>query len=459
MYNNWNQTHPVVKPLASAPVVTPTQSPMNSARNLSLPPVRPVQPNSSPSSPPRSTPPRSRRTSRSSSTVSASPAGNTRPKPNQRLRLAQLEDVSYPVRFPYHSVPPYMRTDPLQYVPQPDDIQSRKYATSVDERNYLTVFEYQVNGQSVIWDYYTGYVHLTGIWKAIGNSKADIAKLLDISPQLEPVLRRVRGGYLKIQGTWLPYEVAYGLALRIAYHIRFSLVPLFGPNFPDQCLVPTDPRFGQLSLSTSSPTPSPTPPVHSPAVHTSLNQGNSQHTQYPSIVAPVRQHSLPGVHQIAAGAGAAIQQPRIDARRSFTVTGELPHPVDSFQSARRQSETDLHRRRRLSASLGQTIPRGRAFSAPHRSNSSHALPRHTLRGKPVEWAVGESSDDDEEDSPGVNAGMQGELQEMLRATRLLQELSMSQWTSNAPPINTHEKPHLPSLHAQLMQRPLGWDRS
>lgn len=391
--------------------------------------------------------------------------GATRPKPNQRLRLAQLEDVSYPVRYPYHSVPPYMRTDPLQYVPQPDDIQSRKYATSVDERNYLTVFEYQVNGQSVIWDYYTGYVHLTGIWKAIGNSKADIAKLLDISPQLEPVLRRVRGGYLKIQGTWLPYDVAYELSLRIAYHIRYSLVPLFGPNFPDQCLVPTHPRFGQLSLSTGSPSPSPAPQVqagHQQTIYTPYNQGNPQFAQYPSaqVAPPIRQHALPGIHQIAGGAAAALQQPQIDTRRSFTVTGELPHPVESFQNARRQSETDLHRRRRLSATLGQTMPRGRTFSAPHRSNSSHALPRHTLRGKVVEWAVGESSDDDDEGSPGVNAGMQSELQEMLRATRLLQELSMSQWSGKgAAQTSADEKPQLPSLHAQLMQRPLDWRRS
>jgi hypothetical protein len=36
---------------------------------------------------------------------------------------------------------------------------------------------------------------------------ADIVKMIESQPELAPQLRRVRGGYLKIQGTWMPYEV------------------------------------------------------------------------------------------------------------------------------------------------------------------------------------------------------------------------------------------------------------
>ena len=36
---------------------------------------------------------------------------------------------------------------------------------------------------------------------------ADIAKMIESQPNLAPLIRRVRGGYLKIQGTWMPYEV------------------------------------------------------------------------------------------------------------------------------------------------------------------------------------------------------------------------------------------------------------
>ncbi|KAK9470536.1 uncharacterized protein V1510DRAFT_270291 [Dipodascopsis tothii] len=102
-----------------------------------------------------------------------------------------------------------------------------------------------------MWDYHSGYVHLTGLWKAIGNSKADIVKLVDNSPDLEPVIRRVRGGFLKIQGTWLPYNIARTLASRTCFHIRYALIPLFGPTFPESCLPPSAPGFGQLQLKLS----------------------------------------------------------------------------------------------------------------------------------------------------------------------------------------------------------------
>lgn len=47
---------------------------------------------------------------------------------------------------------------------------------------------------------YIGYVHFTGIWKSLGNSKADIVKMVDSNPELK--VKKIRGGFLKIQGTW-----------------------------------------------------------------------------------------------------------------------------------------------------------------------------------------------------------------------------------------------------------------
>lgn len=76
------------------------------------------------------------------------------------------------------------------------------------------VYEYPLNNQWIMMDIDDGYILWTGIWKALGNSKADIVKMVDSQPDLAPVIRRVRGGYLKIQGTWMPYEVALKLARR-----------------------------------------------------------------------------------------------------------------------------------------------------------------------------------------------------------------------------------------------------
>ena len=43
------------------------------------------------------------------------------------------------------------------------------------------------------------------------SNLADIVKMIDSQPDLAPLIRRVRGGYLKIQGTWMPYEVSHFL--------------------------------------------------------------------------------------------------------------------------------------------------------------------------------------------------------------------------------------------------------
>lgn len=121
-----------------------------------------------------------------------------------------------------------------------------RYITSNDPRGYIPVYEYPLNGQWIMMDIDDGYILWTGIWKALGNSKADIVKMIDSQPELAPLIRRVRGGYLKIQGTWMPYEVALRLSRRVAWPIREDLVPLFGPTFPSTCLSPDQPGYGQV---------------------------------------------------------------------------------------------------------------------------------------------------------------------------------------------------------------------
>ncbi|KAK7017337.1 transcriptional repressor XBP1 [Favolaschia claudopus] len=165
-----------------------------------------------------------------------------------------------------------------------------RYITSNDPRGYIPVYEYPLNNQWIMMDIDDGYILWTGIWKALGNSKADIVKMVDSQPELAQVIRRVRGGYLKIQGTWMPYETALKLARRVAWNIRDDLIPLFGPEFPNTCLSPDQPGYGQVVASTgrrrARRVPQaplmPTPPVH------------TQHappSHQPSMFAPTLPHS------------------------------------------------------------------------------------------------------------------------------------------------------------------------
>lgn len=132
------------------------------------------------------------------------------------------------------------------YVSPSHHVIKSRYITSNDPRGYIPVYEYPLNGQWIMMDVDDGYILWTGIWKALGNSKADIVKMIESQPDLASQIRRVRGGYLKIQGTWMPYEVALRLSRRVAWPIRHDLVPLFGPTFPTTCLSPEQPGYGQV---------------------------------------------------------------------------------------------------------------------------------------------------------------------------------------------------------------------
>lgn len=173
------------------------------------------------------------------------------------------------INFPVHqpSALPHTLAHRLSSAIYPT-IEVKKYSTAALDptRHFLTVFEYPLNGQSIIWDYESGYVHLTGIWKAAihhpdndlpkSNSKADIVKLLESTPrQHQAKIKRIRGGFLKIQGTWLPYSLCRILARRFCYHIRYQLIPVFDANFPAECFLPTDPGYGELKLDELEPPP------------------------------------------------------------------------------------------------------------------------------------------------------------------------------------------------------------
>lgn len=180
------------------------------------------------------------------------------------------------IHYPIHQLPAVLESDtavsPEKYYHLKNKVYSiievKKYSTSAIDpfRNYLTVYEYLIHDHWIIWDYEIGFVHLTGIWKASlsalinenisssygptsSNLKADIVKLLESTPkQYHPYIKRIRGGFLKIQGTWLPYKLCKILARRFCFYIRYELIPIFGADFPEYCLRPTDRGFGELKL-------------------------------------------------------------------------------------------------------------------------------------------------------------------------------------------------------------------
>lgn len=54
-------------------------------------------------------------------------------------------------------------------------------------------------------------------------------------PKFDEYIQRIRGGYIKIQGTWVPWYIAKLICLRFCFPIRYLLVPIFGEQFPKEC--------------------------------------------------------------------------------------------------------------------------------------------------------------------------------------------------------------------------------
>ncbi|CCF60211.1 hypothetical protein KAFR_0J01440 [Kazachstania africana CBS 2517] len=49
------------------------------------------------------------------------------------------------------------------------------------------------------------------------------------------LIHRIRGGCIKVQGTWFPMELAKLFCIKFAFPIRYLLVPIFGPQFVKDC--------------------------------------------------------------------------------------------------------------------------------------------------------------------------------------------------------------------------------
>lgn len=56
---------------------------------------------------------------------------------------------------------------------------------------------------------------------------------------------------ITIVGYWLPYKAARELAKKLCYKIRFALIPIFGLDFPDECLAPGSEGYGKYAIDKS----------------------------------------------------------------------------------------------------------------------------------------------------------------------------------------------------------------
>lgn len=110
--------------------------------------------------------------------------------------------------------------------------------TNINESSNNTINTGNISYNDLHWNNLSydlkNYIIDTFRLSLLNNNKV---KEEDLSTNLElnNIIQRIRGGYIKIQGTWLPIEVARLICVRFCYPIRYLLVPIFGENFPKEC--------------------------------------------------------------------------------------------------------------------------------------------------------------------------------------------------------------------------------
>ncbi|PKY01045.1 hypothetical protein P168DRAFT_335005 [Aspergillus campestris IBT 28561] len=139
-----------------------------------------------------------------------------------------------------------------RHIPYNSDKKSFQEKTG---RGGFEVFQYtfKIPGQdkpwTVMWDYNIGLVRTTHLFKCLDYSKTTPAKVLNANPGLREICHSITGGALAAQGYWMPYTAARAIAATFCWKIRYALTPLFGVDFPNDCIHPDNRnQFGRMII-------------------------------------------------------------------------------------------------------------------------------------------------------------------------------------------------------------------
>ncbi|KAB5554649.1 hypothetical protein GE09DRAFT_135199 [Coniochaeta sp. 2T2.1] len=101
---------------------------------------------------------------------------------------------------------------------------------------------------AVMWDYNVGLVRMTPFFKCCNYPKTTPAKMLNMNPGLRDITHSITGGSIMAQGYWMPFACAKAVCATFCHHISGALIPIFGPQFPSECVHPDAPDHGRMCI-------------------------------------------------------------------------------------------------------------------------------------------------------------------------------------------------------------------
>ncbi|CAG8971258.1 hypothetical protein HYALB_00001424 [Hymenoscyphus albidus] len=166
--------------------------------------------------------------------------------PFQNLGREAMEEVEKFQVYPFGTIDEYCRHIPYN--------SEKKNFLEKTGRESFEVFQYtfKIPGDEkaymVMWDYNIGLVRITPFFKCCKYSKTMPAKMLSMNPGLKEITHSITGGSLAAQGYWMPFGCALAVCATFCADIAGALIPIFGPDFPSQCVPPEAPEWKRMTI-------------------------------------------------------------------------------------------------------------------------------------------------------------------------------------------------------------------
>ncbi|EPE03146.1 apses transcription factor xbp1 [Ophiostoma piceae UAMH 11346] len=148
--------------------------------------------------------------------------------------------------YPFGDIEEYCRHIP--YASSKKDFYDKTGRESFEVFQYVFKVPGDDKEYHVMWDYNVGLVRMTPFFKCCKYSKTTPAKMLGLNPGLRDITHSITGGSIMAQGYWMPYSCAKAVCATFCCHIAGALIPIFGPDFPSECLPPQSPEYGRMVI-------------------------------------------------------------------------------------------------------------------------------------------------------------------------------------------------------------------
>ncbi|KAF3766770.1 hypothetical protein M406DRAFT_327890 [Cryphonectria parasitica EP155] len=169
--------------------------------------------------------------------------------PFEALDEPSLREIKQYQIYPFGEIQEYCRHIP--YNSGKKDFYDKTGRDGFEVLQYIFKVPGDENDYTVMWDYNVGLVRMTPFFKCCKYSKTQPAKMLNMNPGLRNITHSITGGSIMAQGYWMPFSCAKAVCATFCAPIAGALIPIFGPDFPSQCVSPDGPDFGRMVIDPS----------------------------------------------------------------------------------------------------------------------------------------------------------------------------------------------------------------